>query len=159
MKGERSGRELVGRLSGKTVGRSSTCPPAESAVTELEALTRLNHRWHRRKGQILGLISINQSCGSVASFHPSHKACYFTVWCHREKRKRKKEKGCCIAGGHLTCPSCRAVGTDHLSCLRYLRTAGAVRARARLTITRSANQSVAIVTVQAVLAGHPRGEV
>lgn len=60
---------------------------------------------------------------------------------------------------HLTCLSCRAVGTDHLSCLCNLGTAGTARARARLTITRRANQSVAIVTIQAVLTGHPGGEV
>lgn len=59
----------------------------------------------------------------------------------------------------LTCLSCRAVGTDHLSCSTNLGTAGTVRARAWLTITRRANQSVAIVTVQAPLAGQPRGGV
>ncbi len=59
----------------------------------------------------------------------------------------------------LTCLSCRTVGTDHLSCLCNLGTAGTARARARLTITRRANQSVAIVTIQAVLTGHPGGEV
>lgn len=60
---------------------------------------------------------------------------------------------------HFTCLSSRAVGTDHLSCLCNLGTAGTVRARAGLTITRRANQSVSIVTVQAVLTGHPHGEV
>lgn len=60
---------------------------------------------------------------------------------------------------HVTCLSCRAVGAHHLSRLRNLDTAAAVRTRARLTITRCANQGVAIVAWQAVLTGHPRSEV
>lgn len=63
---------------------------------------------------------------------------------------------------HLTagpCLSSGAVGADHLSRPRNLSTAGVVRARARLTVARSANQSVAIVTIQAQLTGQARGEI
>lgn len=52
---------------------------------------------------------------------------------------------------HLTAGSClssRAVGADHLSRPCNLSTAGVVRARARLTVARSASQSVSMVTVQ-----------
>lgn len=59
----------------------------------------------------------------------------------------------------LTLLSNWAVGADYLSCLCDLGTAGTVWARARLTITRRANHGVAIVTIQAVLTGHPSGEV
>lgn len=60
---------------------------------------------------------------------------------------------------HFTSLSSGAVGTDHLSCLCNLGTAATVRARARLTITRSANQSISIVTIEALLTSYPSGEV
>lgn len=63
------------------------------------------------------------------------------------------------AGPSLTCLSSRAVGAHHLSRLCNLSTAAPVRARAGLTIDGSANQSVAVVTVLAALAGRARREV
>lgn len=59
----------------------------------------------------------------------------------------------------FTCLSPRAVGTDHLSRRRDLGTAALVRAGARLTIPRRANQGVSIVTLQAALTGLARCEV
>lgn len=63
------------------------------------------------------------------------------------------------AGPSLTCLSFWAVGAHHLSRLCNLSTAALVRARAGLTIDRSANQSVAVVTILAALAGRACCEV
>ena len=59
----------------------------------------------------------------------------------------------------LTPPSWWTVGTDHIACLCHLGTAGTVRTGARSAVIGHANQGVAVVTVQAALAGGPRGEV